>query len=59
MESTINVIIEHGKYYQCNQRTWKVLSMQSTKNMESTINVIIEHGKYYQCNQRTWKVLSM
>ena len=37
MESTINVIIEHGKYinvikehgkyYQCNQRTWKVLSM--------------------------------
>ena len=55
MESTINVIKEHGKYYQCNQRTWKVLS----KNMESTINVIKEHGKYYQCNQRTWKVLSM
>ena len=27
MESTINVIKEHGKYYQCNQRTWKVLSM--------------------------------
>ena len=26
-ESTINVIKEHGKYYQCNQRTWKVLSM--------------------------------
>ena len=25
--STINVIKEHGKYYQCNQRTWKVLSM--------------------------------
>ena len=49
MESTINVIKEHGKYYQCNQRTWK----------ESTINVIKEHGKYYQCNQRTWKVLSM
>ena len=48
MESTINVIKEHGKYYQCNQR-----------NMESTINVTIEHGKYYQCNQRTWKVLSM
>ena len=48
MESTINVIKEHGKYYQCNQRT-----------MESTINVIKEHGKYYQCNQRTWKVLSM
>ena len=48
MESTINVIKEHGKYYQCNQRTW-----------ESTINVIKEHGKYYQCNQRTWKVLSM
>ena len=45
MESTINVIKEHGKYYQCNQRTRKVLS--------------IEHGKYYQCNQRTWKVLSM
>ena len=58
MESTINVIKEHGKYYQCNQRTWKVLSM-SSKNMESTINVIKEHGKYYQCNQRTWKVLSM
>ena len=49
MESTINVIKEHGKYYQCNQRT----------SMESTINVIKEHGKYYQCNQRTWKVLSM
>ena len=50
MESTINVIKEHGKYYQCNQ----------LKNMESTINVINkEHGKYYQCNQRTWKVLSM
>ena len=47
MESTINVIKEHGKYYQCNQRTRKVL------------NVIKEHGKYYQCNQRTWKVLSM
>ena len=30
MESTINVIKEHGKYYQCNQRTWKVK----------------EHGKY-------------
>ena len=43
MESTINVIKEHGKYYQCNQRTWKVIK---------------EHGKY-QCNQRTWKVLSM
>ena len=55
MESTINVIKEHGKYYQCNQRTRKVLSM----NKESTINVIKEHGKYYQCNQRTWKVLSM
>ena len=40
MESTINVIKEHGKesnidvtikehgkYYQCNQGTWKVLSM--------------------------------
>ena len=29
-EHTINVIKEHkehGKYYQCNQRTWKVLSM--------------------------------
>ena len=26
-QSTINVIKEHGKYYQCNQRTWKVLSM--------------------------------
>ena len=26
-ESTINVIKEHRKYYQCNQRTWKVLSM--------------------------------
>ena len=54
MESTINVIKEHGKsMYQCNQRTWK----EST-----TINVIKEHGKYYQCNQcnqRTWKVLSM
>ena len=48
MESAINVIKEHGKYYQCNQRTWKV-----------HINVIKEHGKYYQCNQRTWKVLSM
>ena len=24
---SINVIKEHGKYYQCNQRTWKVLSM--------------------------------
>ena len=47
MESTINVIKEHGKYYQC------------IKEMESTINVIKEHGKYYQCNQRTWKVLSM
>ena len=58
MESTINVMKEHGKYYQCNQRTWKVLSMYS-KNMESTINVIKEHGKYYQCNQRTWKVVSM
>ena len=58
MESTINVIKEHGKYYQCNQRTRKVLSM-SSKNMESPINVIKEHGKYYQCNQRTWKVLSM
>ena len=46
MESTINVIKEHGKYYQCN-------------HTESTINVIKEHGKYYQCNQRTWKVLSM
>ena len=43
MESTINVIKEHGKYYQC----------------QRTINVIKEHGKYYQCNQRTWKVLSM
>ena len=58
MESTINVIKEHGKYYQCNQQN----------TMESTINVIKEHGKYYQvkehgkyyqCNQRTWKVLSM
>ena len=49
MESTINVIKEHGKYYQCyQQRTQKV-----------HINVIKEHGKYYQCNQRTWKVLSM
>ena len=48
MESTINVIKEHGKYYQCNQRTWKV-----------PINVIKEHGKFYQCNQRTRKVLSM
>ena len=48
MESTINVIKEHGKYYQRNQRTWKELSI-----------VIKEHGKYYQCNQRTWKVLSM
>ena len=48
MESTINVIKEHGKYYQYNQRTWKVL-----------VNVIKEHGKYYQCNQRTRKVLSM
>ena len=44
MESTINVIKEHGKYYHCNQRTWKV-----------TINVIKEHGKYYQCNQRNGK----
>ena len=26
-ESAINVIKEHGKYYQCNQRTRKVLSM--------------------------------
>ena len=26
-QSTINVIKEHGKYYQCNQRTWKVLSI--------------------------------
>ena len=51
MESTINVIKEHGKYYQCNQRTWKVSMYQC--------NVIKEHGKYYQCNQRTWKVLSM
>ena len=51
MESTINVIKEHGKYYQCNQRT--------SKNTESTISVIKDHGKYYQCNQRTWKVLSM
>ena len=48
MESTINVIKEHGKYHQCNQRTWKV-----------HINVIKEDGKYDQCNQRTWKVLSM
>ena len=53
MESTINVIKEHGKYYQCNQRTWKV------QCITCTINVIKEHGKYYQCNQRTWKVLSM
>ena len=45
MESTINVIKEHGKYL--------------SKNTESTINVIKEHGKYYQCNQRTRKVLSM
>ena len=42
MESTINVIKEHGKYYQCNQRTRKE-------------HVIKEHGKYYQCNQRTRK----
>ena len=38
MESTINVIKEHGKY---------------KEHMESTINVIKEHGKSYQCNQRT------
>ena len=25
--NVINVIKEHGKYYQCNQRTRKVLSM--------------------------------
>ena len=50
MESTINVIKEHGKYYQCNHGKYYY---------QCTINVIKEHGKYYQCNQRTWKVLSM